>query len=170
MQLITDGYRKLNEQLHAEKRFYGAVGFRHLFAVLDLVKKYNAQDILDYGCGKSSLARNLPFNIHEYDPAIEKFKALPKPADIVVCTDVLEHIEPELLNNVLEHLKSLTKKAGLFSVSTEQALKTLPDGRNAHLIVEPYTWWLDKLSNYFDIVKFEKQQFEVMLIVEPKKQ
>lgn len=168
MQLITDGYKKLNEQLHAEKRFYGAIGFRHLFSVLDLARKYNTQDILDYGCGKSSLARNLPFDIKEYDPAVEKFKALPLPADIVVCTDVLEHIEPELLDNVLSHLKSLTKKAGLFSVSTAPAYKTLPDGRNAHLIVESYMWWLNKLDNYFDVAKFEKEQFEVLLIVTPK--
>ena len=43
----------------------------------------------------------LTFEIKEYDPAIPGKDSLPEPADIVVCSDVLEHIEPNYLLNVL---------------------------------------------------------------------
>ena len=39
-----------------------------------------------------------------------------------------------------------TKSAWLI-IACYPAKKILPDGRNAHLIVENPTWWLDKISN-----------------------
>ena len=39
---------------------------------------------------------------------LEKFSRPPKPADILLCTDVLEHVEPEKTEEVLRHIKSLT--------------------------------------------------------------
>jgi hypothetical protein len=55
---------------------------------------------------------------------------------MVACIDVLEHIEPKLLENVLDDLQRVTREIGFFTVSTVLAEKTLADGRNAHLIVE----------------------------------
>jgi hypothetical protein len=34
----------------------------------------------------------------------------------------------------------------LFVIATPPAEKILPDGRNAHLIQEPITWWMPKLE------------------------
>lgn len=168
MQIISDDYKKLNAQLHQENRFYGAIGFRHTDKILALVKTYKTKDILDYGCGKSSLARNLPFDIKEYDPAIKKYFISPQPADIVVCTDVLEHIEPEFIDNVIANLRRLTKLVGFFTVSIDKATKTLPDGRNAHLIIEEPIWWLNKIYHHFDVLNFVRQQCEIILLVKPK--
>lgn len=169
MQLISDEYRQLNEQLHDSNPAYGVSGHQHTDSVINLSKIVGSVDILDYGCGKSTLARNLPFSIKQYDPAIDKYKALPEPADIVVCTDVLEHIEPEALDEVLKHLASLTKKAGLFTAATRPAVKFLADGRNAHLIVQPAKWWVDKFYEHFDVINFTKANHEISFIVEPKK-
>lgn len=141
MQLITDEYRELNEKLHASNEAYGVSGQKWAGTITDLAVAAGTQDILDYGCGKSTLAKNLPFKIQQYDPAIEKYAKLPEPADIVVCTDVLEHIEPELLGEVLDHLASLVKRVGFFTAATRPAVKTLEDGRNAHLIQEDARWW-----------------------------
>lgn len=167
MQLISDEYVRLNKQLHEVNKHYGTIGMRHIQDVLVLAKQVDSEDILDYGCGKSSLARNLPITIKQYDPAITKYAALPVPADIVVCTDVFEHIEPDFLDNVLTHLKDLTLKAGYFTACTCEAKKTLSDGRNAHLIVQPTEWWIEKVSQYFKIVHHIEHDKEVVFIVEP---
>lgn len=170
MQLITDTYKDLNSQLHASRPDYGTSGRKWAGQILELSISLNSRDILDYGCGKSTLAQNLPFHIQQYDPAVTEYSALPKPADIVVCTDVLEHIEPELLREVLDHLASLVKKVGFFVIACRPAAKTLPDGRNAHLIVEPPTWWLSALWERFDVVNFLNLGGEMLVTVTPKGQ
>ena len=69
---------------------------------------------------------------------------------------MLEHIEPELLDNVLDDLKRVTKRAALFTVHVKPAVKVLPDGRNAHLIQQPPSWWLPKFLERFDLVTFNR--------------
>lgn len=165
--MISDEYRKLNEEMH-KKPNYGISGVKYASQVHALALAMQTQDILDYGCGKSTLAQNLPYKIKQYDPAIPKYATLPKPADVVICTDVLEHIEPEMLDEVLNHLKSLVKKKGLFVIATRPANKTLPDGRNAHLIIEDGKWWLNKLWDLFTVKGFQDLGEEFLVIVEPK--
>ncbi len=149
--VITAKYKEMNRVLHEEQPFYGRSGKKWAPYLTHL----EGRDVLDYGCGKGSLASRLPFPIAEYDPAIPGKDALPEPHDVVVCTDVLEHIEPECLDSVLAHLRSLIKVEGFFVISTRPARKTLPDGRNAHLIIQPWEWWAAKLREYFRIVEFE---------------
>lgn len=143
--LITDQYKKLNEDLHETNVHYGTCGHLYHEEITDLARNLQTQDILDYGCGKSTLAMHIPFKIKQYDPAILKYSLPPEPADIVVCTDVLEHIEPDCLEDVLLHISALTKKLAYFVISTVEAKKILSDGRNAHLIVEDARFWLNKL-------------------------
>jgi len=166
MLLISDGYRDQLSKMHIDKISFGAIGCRHTGRIISLMKKMGTNDVLDYGCGKSTLARNLPFSIKEYDPAIPKHSELPKPADIVVCTDVLEHIEPEYLDNVISHLNNLVKKVGYFTACTIPAVKKLPDGRNAHLTVEPAKWWINKFWEHFEVVSFTKLDNEIIFMVE----
>jgi len=165
MQLISDEYRKLNEKLHEENRAYGISGVKHSQKILQLSKMYNTQDILDYGCGKSTLAANLPFNINQYDPCITKYKELPQPADIVVCTDVLEHIEPDCIFDVLDHIGSLMKKVTYLNIATRPANKKLPDGRNAHILIRPSAWWLDELNKRFEIINYIKSNGECLFLL-----
>lgn len=166
--MISDEYRAINEQLHISSKDYGTSGARYASQIRALALSMQSEDILDYGCGKSTLANNLPFKIKQYDPAVKKYAALPKPADLVVCTDVLEHIEPEMLDAVLNHLAELTKCKGLFVIATHEAKKALPDGRNAHLIIESKQWWLNKLWDYFKIVGFQDMGKAMLVVVDPK--
>ena len=78
-----------------------------------------------------------PLRIQHYDPAIPDWADAPEPCEMVACIDVLEHIEPELIGNVLDDLQRVTRSIGLFTMATMPAVKVLEDGRNAHLIVEP---------------------------------
>lgn len=165
--MITDNYRAMNVKKH-QSPGYGIGGGKYSPQVLTLALSLKTEDILDYGCGKSSLANNLPFKIKQYDPAIPKYAALPQPADLVVCTDVLEHVEPEHLGDVLGHLKELVKKRGFFVISTVPAFKSLEDGRNAHLIVESAKWWLNALWDHFKVIGFQDMNVQILAIVEPK--
>lgn len=152
--LITDDYRKQQEELH-ENPNYGMASVTYAPLVTSLIDSLEINDMLDYGCGKGRLAQNIEPSrkvlIEQYDPAMPEFSAAPEPRELVACIDVLEHIEPELIDNILDHLQTLTKKYGIFTIHTGPAKKTLPDGRNAHLIQEDYTWWLPKLWSRFRI-------------------
>lgn len=167
--LISDEYLKLNEKLHQENPSYGMGGSKHAKIVLDTIKNSpDIKSILDYGCGKGQLARAIPFPIWEYDPAIPGKDESPKPADFVVCTDVLEHIEPEKLNLVLDDLRRVTKQVGYFVISTRQAVKKYANGKNAHLIVQGRGWWEKKLSKFFDVAKIIEAKDELQIVVGPK--
>jgi hypothetical protein len=110
--------------------------------------------MLDYGCGKGALAtevnkknRGLPICL--YDPGIKEHSDLPPACDFVTCTDVLEHIEPEHIESVLEHLHDLTKKVCYFVIHTGDCGHKLPDGRPAHILQKPETWWREQLIHHF---------------------
>jgi hypothetical protein len=144
---ITEKYRALNAQLHRELPKFGANGRIWAPRIEELARDVGAESILDYGCGKGSLAKALQaFDVREYDPAIPGKDRAPVPADLVVCTDVLEHVEPDCLESVINHLGGLATKALFVNVSLRKGTKRLPDGRLAHLIVKPKDWWRKKLS------------------------
>lgn len=149
--LYSPEYLELNRQLHQENPNYGVSGSKYIPEVVALSRKYNTTDILDYGCGKGTLAKALPFEIKEYDPAIPEKSETPTPCDLVVCTDVLEHIEPEYIDWVIGDIARCTKVAAFIVIHTGPAKKTLPDGRNTHLIQENKAWWWKKLDQVFDI-------------------
>jgi uncharacterized Rossmann fold enzyme len=174
-ELISAEYVRLNAQLHRERPDYGVGGDRHASLVLQIIRKVpelsklgTGLRVLDYGCGKGSLARALPMPVWEYDPAIPGKEESPRPADLVTCTDVLEHIEPERLNQVLEDLRRVTRAVGYFVIHTGAAQKTLPDGRNTHLIQRPRSWWELKLAKYFKIGQVFERGPEVTFVVGAK--
>lgn len=150
--LISHDYLELQKALHAGGR-YGVSSGRWADTARRLAEREDCAGILDYGCGQGQLNQALGECVREYDPAVAGKDQEPEPADLVVCTDVLEHIEPDCLDDVLLHLRSKVKKRLLFAISLRPAGKTLADGRNAHLIVESADWWLDRLVPYFRVVE-----------------
>jgi hypothetical protein len=81
---------------------------------------------------------------------------------------VLEHIEPELLDTVLDDLQRVTMGLGIFTVHTGPAVKVLPDGRNAHLIQQPAQWWLPKFLARFELVAFNRMPQGFWVLVEAR--
>lgn len=148
--LISEKYCDLQRELHARPRGYGGKGSKWAQAVRGLVAEYAAESVLDYGCGEGTLKLALSdligvARVEEWDPAVAGKEMWPAPADLVVCTDVLEHIEPEKLTTVLAHLKALTLKAVFVVIATRPSNKTMADGRNAHLIIESDAWWATRM-------------------------
>jgi 2-polyprenyl-3-methyl-5-hydroxy-6-metoxy-1,4-benzoquinol methylase len=146
--LISEEYRREQEILHGSEA-YGSRGFNWGFLVAGMGLVEGCRSILDYGCGKGTLVRTLTeagLDCRGYDPAVARFAKPPQPADLVVSVDVLEHIEPETLDAVLDHIGGLTRKILFVAISTIPAKRFLTDGRNAHLIVEGAEFWRPRLE------------------------
>lgn len=146
--LITPEYLKLQKQLHAEAPHYGVSGQRYTDIIRGM-SDWGRLPILDYGAGKCTLAQALgpAYRVTNYDPCIEGLDTPPEPHDVVACTDVMEHVEPQYIRPMLAELRRLTLKRILFVISVVEAQKTLADGRNAHISIYPREWWLDAMKD-----------------------
>lgn len=157
--MISDAYRKLQEEMH-QNPAYGVASIGYAPLVVEYLKQCDAREILDYGSGKCRLAGALEKLLPEtfecvyyaYDPGIPHLSAAPEPREFVACIDVLEHVEPEHLDAVLDDLKRVMLRNAFVTVHTGPAIKTLPDGRNAHLIQRAPAFWLEKLSARFNLL------------------
>lgn len=167
-ELISADFRELNRRLHCDNPMYGVGGGKHAEAVMKIAAGMGTTSILDYGCGKGFLAKAIPYPIWEYDPAVPGKDASPRPADLVVCTDVLEHVEPEKIELVIGDLARCTAKVGYFVIHTGPAKKTYADGRNTHLIQRDDRWWSKKLAKCFVIGKLWKLGVELHYMVAPR--
>ena len=165
--LITEGYRQLNRELHGSRTDYGAGAHRNAQFIVQVAQTFQLGSLLDYGCGKGTLRETLKGAIPlvEYDPAIFGKEHLPEPTDLVYCGDVLEHVELECLGEVMEDLKRVISKIGIFVVATRPSTKFLPDGRNAHLIQEPMLWWWERISSRWDVLEFHGNTGEFLVVV-----
>lgn len=146
--LISTDYLEEQRRLHAAPRGYGGRGSKWAPTVLELVREFRAASLLDYGCGQGSLVRTLAASKHpvcelfEYDPAIPgKDEPPTQRFDLVVCTDVLEHIESSKINTVMRHLSDLTGRLLFVVVSLVPTSKTLSDGQQAHILLRSVEWW-----------------------------
>lgn len=162
--LISDNYRALNRQLHESNPHYGTTAKRYVEPVEQFAAAIKADTILDYGCGKGLLQQGLVRKIEQYDPCIPGKENPPAPADLVVSIDVMEHIEPDCLEGVLDDIQRLSRKAVFLTVATRNAAKTLADGRNAHLIVQPLVWWLPKLTQRWEMVLVQANEAEFLFV------
>lgn len=112
--------------------------------------------ILDFGCGLGRFGQELErlvprrYRVVNYDPSVKGWDVLPGGRfDAVVCTHVLEHVEPELLDATLREIHDRAERLVYIELPHGPAGRTLADGRNAHLIQQPAEWWFDKLRAAF---------------------
>ncbi len=161
MATITDAYLKMQQELHVNPK-YGVASLSYAPLVRNVFDQSRSRSISDYGAGKCNLKIGLErtglknFDYFPYDPVFPEYGP-PKKADLVCCIDVLEHIEPDLIDNVIDDLGRITVKFGFFTIATGPAVKVLSDGRNAHLIQKPTSWWLPKLVRHFEIDHLQHQ-------------
>ena len=127
-----------------------ALPSRWVNRVIEVADRVQARTILDYGSGPSrGISRFLARTVRDYDPGVAGLDALPKPVDLVICIHTLEHVEPDCLDAVVDHLQWLARKAVFVVVSCEPSTtKVLPDGTPWHTLVRDATWWKHYLKGF----------------------
>ena len=165
---LIDSYKVLHQE---EGKFKGISLVPLVPTLMSLVKENDCKTLLDYGCGKAipydkdrckevdlrhpiqKLCNLKSFDL--YDPAYEKYTTLPnKKYDIVVCTDVLEHIAEQDIDYVLTEILSHSKKIVFLNISCQPALKHFKEGKfkgkNVHISVFDPSWWGHKIGNIWN--------------------
>jgi len=154
---ITPEYTETLRKLHLNP-IYGIGGKKRKDVVLKLSQAMKTTNIMDYGCGKGMLGASLPFPIWEYDPGIPGKDKVPRPSDLVVCLDVLQYVEPEMLDNVLGDLVRCSKICVFAIIGTSEGL--IQQGKD---------WWQEKLNKFFNIGTVLQHQNELHCVLEPRK-
>lgn len=145
MTIINADYQAQIQAMHHSGKFNN--GAKQLKLVAPFIEQYRPQDLLDFGCGKGALIAAIKqhwpgIGVSGYDPGNPDFDRLPTRCfDAVISTDAIEHIEPEHLDQTLTVIGQLMSRCGFFRIACHPAKKNLPDGRNAHLIVQQPDWW-----------------------------
>ncbi len=145
--LASPEYRAELAATHAAKP-WGDTGWKFKDDIIPFLQANDARFVVDYGAGQGTLGKELRaagYRIEEFDPSREPFIP-PKICDVVLSTDVFEHVEPEKLDNVLRYTYLLARRAGFFAIAKQPAKRILAHtGRNAHLICKPTEFWVEKL-------------------------
>ncbi len=145
--LISDDYRATLRWLHQIDQNYGSSA-GHAKQVKLLMRAIGSDDVLDYGCGKQALAKKLGSTIRGYDPGIDD--AMPEPADIVVCVNVLQEVEIASLNAVVKHVAALTKRLAYFEIEIRTS-EWIAEQTVAHGAMDA-KWWSELLQQHFEFV------------------
>lgn len=153
-------YRALHER--KKKWFSGKSIMNYAGEIAELVYATDAKTILDYGSGKGK--QYTDFLVHKrwggvlprcFDVGVEKFSKRPEGLfDGVICTDVMEHIDQDDVDEILADIYSFVRPHGFafFNIACRPSnndKKRLSDGRDVHLTVKPPHWWLHKFTPYF---------------------
>ena len=146
----------LNEYitLHEKNQDYGASSIQYFDEVCVIIDFLKPKTVLDYGMGKGALLKVLmrrypDVKFYGYDPAIEGHDVLPiAKADLVINTDVLEHIPEEELPEVINQISKISQNA-FFVLNHALAKTILPNGDNAHCTVKPPIWYYNLFSKFF---------------------
>jgi hypothetical protein len=151
--------------LESAQTFDGASLYAHIAEIRDLARGVGARTVVDYGSGKGApyKARNLKLpngevvpdvqgywgveSITCYDPGVKEYSTYPTGVfDGLVCTDVLEHIPEPDIPWFLGALFALTDGFLYANIASYPAKKILPNGWNAHVTIQPPSWWRARIS------------------------
>jgi len=171
---LLDSYKELHKE---EGKFRGISLVPLVPTLINITKENKCKTLLDYGCGKAipyskkeckSIGLRKPVqelcnldSFDLYDPAYPKYNKLSKKKyDIVVCTDVMEHIAEQDIDYVLKDILSHSKKTVFLNISCQPALKHFKEGKfkgqNVHISVFDGNWWSDKVKNIWNKFKHLK--------------
>jgi len=161
-QAISEEQRALNKALHNKNATFGnrsdgaGLAGKLPIALQRMHELDLCNSVLDYGTGKGRLVERLrsslpnSITVTGYDPAVEAWEHKPtQQSDILTCLDVLEHVEISSIDMVLQDIRSLTRHFCYLVIDLQPAVKRLPDGRNAHILLAPPEWWVARVAQLF---------------------
>jgi hypothetical protein len=124
--------------------------------IIQMIKEYDVNSVLDYGCGHNDLSYTLAntfdnIEFVSYDPGVPHFSKRPSPKEMTICYNVLQIIEPGDIDNIIEDLHNLTSKYLLVNISLGGIFQ-----RN----YEYYVNLFEKYSSLFVILDKHRQSNE----------
>lgn len=149
---ITPDYKEHMAKEHDGSK-WGTTGWKYSGDLMlkALESRPYVKTVLDFGCGKGTmkefiLSHRPDLEISEYDPGIPGKDQMPTGQfDMVMTSDVLEHVEPHLLTQTIHQLEHLTKWVLCNDIACSPTGKTFGEGpyigQDLHLIVEEPKWW-----------------------------
>ena len=146
---LYDIYLEQAKLYHQEYKIWqGTSIINYIPKINQIIKDKDIKTILDYGCGK---AKHHPkeWNAIKYDPAIQEYQNKPQDKyDLVISTDVLEHIPVDNIQQTINEIFSYSNKWVFVSVCCRKAEAILPNGYNAHATIESAKWWRELFKPY----------------------
>jgi hypothetical protein len=147
---VIGEYFNIYDKHYKDGKVYGKSSEDLLELLAPHIIKLNPKSILDYGCGRSGLIHYFwndgKRTLDKYDPAIREYRNMPDGEfDLVICTDVMEHIPKDSLRVVLKKIK-LKSNNVIFGISTIPARQKFSDGTNAHITLMPKDEWIKYLK------------------------
>ncbi len=160
MDSLIPAYQELAKT--ADGNFQGLSILKHKESIRTFVQSTGAKTMLDFGSGRGDAYRS-PHKLHHYlglpraavtlyDPAFATdgvFSTSTLPTgqfDLVVCSDVVEHLVPEEVPEFVARLFSYAKTGVWASFCSREAKKFFADGRNLHTCVRPPEWWQEQFD------------------------
>lgn len=128
---------------------------------------------IDLGCGRASLSKYFSqytgIDVSEYiiknnlnnrqglfyHKSLDELYDLTENYDVAICSDVMEHIPENEIDNTLKSISSLQVQHYYFAISTRKSVLLDANGNNLHLSILTASKWIDYLSNYFQIINKE---------------
>jgi hypothetical protein len=146
---LYDIYLEQAKQYHKnDKIWQGTTITKYIPLINQIIKDKDIKTILDFGCGKAK-HHPLEWNATKYDPAIPDYQNKPTGKfDLVISTDVLEHIPVANLKPIIDELFEYSNKWLFVSVCCRKAKAILPNGYNAHATIESAKWWRELFKPY----------------------
>lgn len=160
--------RALLQEQHRLYPDWGKAGQSFAPLFMPFYTELGCKSLLDYGCGKGMMREFLAtysppvHDVRLYDPGVPEHSAMPEPADFVISISAMENVEPHLLPNVLQHLRTLTRKGLFLSITLTPGsplAPRLPDGTIDHKSVHSAAEWLDKIGALpWQVVRYESNR------------
>lgn len=165
---LAEVYRSLWE--HTQYRVYSP-GMDYIEVALEALKPNLGASFIDFGCGTGRPASELrkrgygvvgvDFADNCLDEGIDipfvvadLTKAISVTAEYGLCTDVLEHIEPDQIDNVLMNICCAVKKGVFFSIALmPDEFGPLYGKKPLHLTLKDGPWWMAKLAQIWPRVE-----------------
>lgn len=142
--------------------FHGLSLLTHKVGIGKLIRTYKVSTVLDWGCGRGDPYRGPHkiwrewgvkwFDVWLYDPSFPTHDKPPpseKKFDLVICSDVLEHVPEADVDAFVTNLFAHARTVVWASVCCRPAKKTFPTtGENLHVTVKPLQWWIDTFDEH----------------------
>lgn len=148
-------YRKEYEEFHKGHFFAGYSVLQFANNIYSAIEKTNSTTILDYGSGKGHQYSKKKLDLYWgvevdcYDPGYKPFSDLPnKTYDGVICTEVMEHVPEDEVDDTIQHIFARATKFVFFSISLGTANKKFSNGEQIHVTLKSAEWWRSVIDRY----------------------